>query len=74
MCDNLAKPLLLDLTDLIRADPEGLQALRDLIDLNERRFRAWPLSGLLEGSNTEGPNRKFRQLLCSSIPTRREQI
>ena len=32
VCENLAKPLLLDLTDLIRADPEGLQALLDLID------------------------------------------
>ena len=32
VCENLAKPLLLDLTDLIRVDPEGLRALRDLID------------------------------------------
>ena len=32
VCENLPEPLLLDLTDLIRADPEALQALRDLID------------------------------------------
>ena len=47
VCENLANPPLLGLTDLIRVDPEDLQALRDLIDRGASVKGALPYIQLL---------------------------